>query len=220
MRTRPNPDRGALARDVVAHIDPGETEFWRERWESAMELLVDDVQAQLLEGLRDFGQQFQDALAKKAPALAHMDASDQAELMAWLATAPASFRVGGPLERGRRDRAVQEWAANYVQFTQRIYDDLPQVQDALRAPALLQWSGAFFERVLRHSADVLDKGVDESFDILWAFDPLREALRRGDSSLTPEQLRDDLRERVLAIFPTTTAGDPIAALRQFAGGGA
>lgn len=206
--TRPNPDRSALMRDIVAELDPQETELWRERWEHAREVAVDDIQAELIEGLRDFAQQYQDTISP------YFHPEEQQAIQAWVMTAPATFRAGGPLERGERKLAAEEAQRNYAQMIAWLFRDDPALQRQLLAPDRRAQAQEFWKRVLHWTADRLDKGIEEATHDLWDFEPLQAALDPDVRALGPEALEDQLRADVLSAFPRTTAGDPVEALRQ------
>lgn len=209
-RTRPNPDRQALVADVLAELDPQGAAPWQERWEHARELAITDVQAELLEGLRDFGQQFVDLVFTQAPVL---ELSELQAIQAWMSTAPAAFRAGGPLERGERAAANAEAEHNYAELVVRLFPDQPRVQRRLGGPAMAPVIAKFWGGVLRWTAHTLDRGVAEAARVLWAFEPFQDTLPADLVDQGPDVLADELRQQVIEIFPRTTAGDPITALR-------
>lgn len=205
------PDRQALVADFLREIEPSTTEPWRERWEHARELAIEDVQVELIEGLRDFAQQFQDQVFKPEMRL---EPDEQQAIQAWLATAPAMFRVGGPLARGDREAAAEEFQRNYVELVARLFPDVRAIQRRLMLPDTVQLVSKLWDRVLKWTASTLDRGIDESSDVLWEF--LEE-----HAQLTPEErhrgltlLRDEMQARVLETFPRTIAGDPSHMLEE------
>jgi hypothetical protein len=213
-RTRPNPDRQALVADVLEQISLEGTELWRERWDHARELAVEDVQEELLEGLRDFAQQYQDALLARTPSLQFLQPEEQQALQAWVATAPSAFRVGGPLDRRDRAGAREEWSNNYAELVVQLFPDHPASQKSMMDASMVKFAYDFFRRVLGWTATTIDRGAAEAAATLWDFEPFLESLPDELIGRGSEVLEDDIRKRVLEIFPQTTAGDPIEALRE------
>jgi hypothetical protein len=202
--TRPNPEREAYTRDILEQIDPQELQPWRERWEYAREEAIGDVRAELLEGAQQFAQEFADELLAGLP---YLESDEQDAITAWFVTAPAAFRLGGPLERGDREAAAAEVAANYDQLVEHLFlgdEDRVALQDAMRQPRIVNAALKLWERSLRWNAEAIDRGVREVSETLWRFEPFQETLTPSQAAAGPESLHDEVHAMILEIFPSQT----------------
>ncbi|MDP3909419.1 MAG: hypothetical protein Q8Q14_03425 [Gemmatimonadales bacterium] len=189
---RRNPDRGALMRDAA--LATSETDLWRERFEMAREAGVEDLQVELIEGLRDFAQQFLELLRGRADATPTASAA----ITEWLMTAPATFRLDGPLARSDRRAAAAEATRAYDRMLATLF---PRGMPArVRAPAFTRAVTEFWNRVLRWTAERLDRGVEEIAKILWKFEPFYWSLTRRQRTRGPVLLHDELVTLILQSF--------------------